>query len=95
MLGGLSFDASVEWVRRFGKGALLAKMDIESAFCWLPVHPESLHLLGCCWEGCYFIDCCLPMGCSLSCAYFEAFSSFFGMGSSQRFWVLVGHPLFG
>lgn len=36
-----SFDMVVKWVRTFGKGALLAKMDIESAFRLLPVHLES------------------------------------------------------
>lgn len=34
-----SFDAAVIWVRCYGKGALMAKSDIESAFCLLPVHP--------------------------------------------------------
>lgn len=71
-----SFDAAVDWVKRFGKGALLAKTDIEAAFRLLPVHPESLRFLGCFWEGGFYVDRCLPMGCSLSCAYFEAFSSF-------------------
>lgn len=42
---------------------LLAKTDIESAFHVLPVHPDSLQLLGCFWDGGYFVDRCLPMGC--------------------------------
>ncbi|XP_044128316.1 uncharacterized protein LOC122921997 isoform X1 [Bufo gargarizans] len=71
-----SFDAAVGWVRRCGQGALLAKVDVEAAFRLLPVHVESMGLLGCYWGGEYFVDRCLPMGCSLSCAYFEAFSSF-------------------
>ncbi|KAM9311479.1 uncharacterized protein PAF06_009289 [Gastrophryne carolinensis] len=54
----------------------MAKTDIESAFRLLPVHPDSLYLLGCFFEGGYYVDRCLPMGCSISCAYFEAFSSF-------------------
>ncbi|KAM3940651.1 uncharacterized protein RB166_000605 [Leptodactylus fuscus] len=71
-----SFDRAVELVRRAGRGALMAKTDIEAAFRLLPVHPDSFHLLGCAWEEQFFVDCCLPMGCSISCAYFEAFSSF-------------------
>ncbi|XP_040294444.1 uncharacterized protein LOC121005739 [Bufo bufo] len=71
-----SFDAAVEWVRKLGPGTLLAKCDIEAAFRLLPVHPDSLYLLGCFWNGAYFVDRCLPMGCSISCAYFERFSSF-------------------
>ncbi|KAM9296652.1 uncharacterized protein PAF06_017570 [Gastrophryne carolinensis] len=54
----------------------MAKTDIESAFRLLPVHPDSQYLLGCYFEGGFFIDRCLPMGCSVSCAYFEAFSTF-------------------
>lgn len=55
----------------------MTKTDVESAFRLLPVHPQSVYLLGCCWQGSYFVDRCLPMGCSISCALFEAFSSFF------------------
>ncbi|XP_040273667.1 uncharacterized protein LOC120989530 [Bufo bufo] len=71
-----SFDAAVRWVQRFGQGALLAKMDIEAAFRLLPIHPDSLHLLGFQWEGCFYVDCCLPMGCAISCSLFDSFSSF-------------------
>lgn len=71
-----SFDKALVWVRRCGRGALLAKTDIESAFRLLPVHPDSFYLLGCMWEGQFFVDKCLPMGCSISCALFEKFSTF-------------------
>lgn len=71
-----SFDAAVRWVRRYGKGALMAKADIEAAFRLLPVHPDSFWLLGCQWQEQFYVDKCLPMGCSISCAMFEVFSSF-------------------
>lgn len=71
-----SFDAALWWVRRCGSGTLLAKTDIEAAFRLLLVHPESFRWLGCFWEGQFFVDLCLPMGCSVSCAYFETFSTF-------------------
>lgn len=58
-----SFDAAISWVRRYGQGSLMAKAD-------------SFRLLGCAWNGAYYVDRCLPMGCSISCALFEAFSSF-------------------
>ncbi|KAM9330287.1 uncharacterized protein PAF06_011605 [Gastrophryne carolinensis] len=54
----------------------MTKTDIESVFRLLPVHPDSQYLLGCYFEGGFFINRCLPMGCSVSCAYFEAFSTF-------------------
>lgn len=72
----VSFDRAVMLVQHAGVGALMAKSDIESAFRLLPVHPECYHLLGCQVEGSYFYDACLPMGCSISCYFFELFSSF-------------------
>lgn len=72
----VSFDRAVMLVSQAGSGALMAKSDIESAFRLLPVHPECYHLLGCQVEGEYFYDACLPMGCSISCYFFELFSSF-------------------
>ncbi|KAM4675851.1 uncharacterized protein O3C94_008463 [Discoglossus pictus] len=60
-------------VRRWHK---MAKVDIESAFRLLPVHPQSHRFLGCFVDGQYFVDLCLPMECSFSCSYFEAFSTF-------------------
>lgn len=71
-----SFDAAVGWVRWYGQGALMAKADIESAFRLLPVHPDSFRLLGSQWNWEFYVDQCLPMGCSISCALFEQFSSF-------------------
>ncbi|KAJ1208592.1 hypothetical protein NDU88_003975 [Pleurodeles waltl] len=41
-----SFDEAIDLVRAAGKGALMAKADIEFAFRLLPVHPSIFHLLG-------------------------------------------------
>lgn len=41
-----SFDVAVKWVRRCGKGALLAKTDIQSALGLLPVYRERFRLSG-------------------------------------------------
>ncbi|KAM3936673.1 uncharacterized protein RB166_018270 [Leptodactylus fuscus] len=72
----VSFDRAVSLVVKAGRGALLAKSDIESAFRLLPVHPNCYHLLGCQFGGFFYYDMCLPMGCSISCRYFEMFSTF-------------------
>ena len=37
----------------FGQGCFLAKMDIESAFRLIPVHPDDYELLGMFWDGKY------------------------------------------
>jgi hypothetical protein len=67
-------DQCVEQVRFLGKGALIAKADIQDAFRILPIHPQDYRLLGFTWRDDFYFDKCLPMGCSISCATFEAFT---------------------
>ena len=45
-----------------GPGALLAKIDIESAYRLVPVHPDDRPLLAMSWEGATFVDPMLPFG---------------------------------
>ena len=45
-----------------GRGTLLAKFDVESAYRIIPVHPNDLYLLGMQWQGNYFVDITLPFG---------------------------------
>ncbi|XP_063772971.1 uncharacterized protein LOC134909710 isoform X2 [Pseudophryne corroboree] len=71
-----SFDEALEMVRSYGSGALMAKIDVESAFRLLPLHPDSFRFMGFLIGAEYFIDKCLPMGCSVSCSFFERFSTF-------------------
>jgi hypothetical protein len=70
------FDEAVLMVQRLGKGALLAKADIKSAFRLIPVAIEDFHLLGFKFDGLYYFDKALPFGCSISCATFERFARF-------------------
>ena len=53
----------------------MAKADIEDAFRLIPIHPEYHHLLGFTWKDAFYVDTCLPMGCSCSCQIFENFST--------------------
>ena len=69
------FDHVVSLLNQVGRGALIAKCDIESAFRVIPISPSEYHLLGFTWQNKYYADCCLPMGCSSSCKIFEDFSS--------------------
>ena len=62
-------------VKAMGKQSFLCKTDIRSAFRILPVHPSDYELLGIQWNGVYYVDRCLPMGCRTSCKIFEEFSS--------------------
>lgn len=45
-----------------GKGALIAKTDIKSAYSLVPVHPNDRKWLGMEWDGKIYIDGMLPFG---------------------------------
>ena len=47
---------------QLGRGALLAKLDIKSAYRLVPVHPEDRHLLGVEWKTQCYVDGMLPFG---------------------------------
>ena len=55
-------DRVAEVAVRLGRGALMAKVDIESAYRLIPVHPHDHPLLAVHWEGQIFIDPMLPFG---------------------------------
>lgn len=71
-----SLDSILEKIYNLGKGALLARMDIRSAFRLLILHPGDFELMGFHFDNFFFIDKCLPMGCSISPKLFETFSTF-------------------
>lgn len=48
--------------QRLGKGTLLAKIDIKSAYRLVPVHRHDHQLLGIEWKGAYYVDGALPFG---------------------------------
>lgn len=68
-----SFDSILDKMSVLGKGAKLAKMDINSVFRLHPVHPADFDFMGMQFDGKYCIDKCMPMGCSISCSLFEKF----------------------
>ncbi len=55
-------DEIVDSVLYMGRGTLLAKSDIKSAFRIVPVHPADRHLLGMEWDNQLYIDATLPFG---------------------------------
>ena len=57
-----NFDRAVDIVSEVGRGTLLAKLDVKSAFRICPVAPGDWYLLGFCLCGLYFVDLCLPFG---------------------------------
>ena len=82
--GILSANTSVQYatiadaislIKQCGKGGFLANTDIKDAFRIIPIQPSDYPLLGIKWNGLYYYDRCMPMGCSSSCKTFETFSS--------------------
>lgn len=82
--GILSANTSVQYatiadaiglIKQYGKGCFLAKTDIKDAFRIIPIQPSDYPLLGMKWNGLYYYDRCMPMGCSSSRKTFETFSS--------------------
>lgn len=71
-----SFDSVIQMIAKIGKGANIGKRDIKSAFRLLPIYPGDFDLLGFKFDDMYYIDKCLPMGCSISCKVFEDFATF-------------------
>lgn len=70
-----TIDDATKHLLACGKGALLAKTDIEHAYKLVPIHPEDYELLGFSIDNKYYFDRTLPMGLSCSCQLFEKFSS--------------------
>lgn len=71
-----SLDNILDMIYELGRGTKLGKIDIKSAFRLLVVNPADFDLLGIQFNGKFYIDKCLPMGCSVSCNLFEKFSTF-------------------
>ena len=55
-------DEAVAMVCRLGRGCLLAKTDLKSAYRIVPVHPDDRPLLGMKWGESVFLDAALPFG---------------------------------
>ena len=51
----ISIDDAVQEILAHGRGAILAKIDIKSAFRLIPVHPSDRHLLGMNWNNALYI----------------------------------------
>ena len=69
-----TMDNAIAHIKEVGAKAHLAKTDIKSAFRIVPIQPDD-HLLWMRWNGRFYYDTTLPMGCSMSCAISESFST--------------------
>ena len=60
------------------------KMDIESAYWIIPVHPEDRALLGVKWKGELIFDECLPFGLRSAPKIFTAVADACNGSSNRR-----------
>ena len=57
-----AIDQALVLIQEHGKGAVLAKMDLKSAYRMVPVHPFDQALLGLTWKGVVHTEAALPFG---------------------------------
>ena len=69
-----SIDDAIDIILNVGPNVTMAKTDISNAFRIIPIHPHDHAVLGIKFNGCFYFDQCLPMGCASSCSIFEEFS---------------------
>ena len=61
-LSYISVDQVADIAIQYGRGALLAKVDIELAYRLIPVRPQDCPLQAVVWDSQIFIDSMLPFG---------------------------------
>lgn len=69
-------DQVLQEVVWLGKGIVLVKMDIKFVFRLMIINLGDFDFLGFKFEGNYYIDKCLLMGCVIFCNLFEKFLIF-------------------
>ena len=70
-----TFDDAITLLSALGRGAFMAKTDVQNAFELIPISRHDYHLLGFKFDNQYYYDKTLPMGLKSSCQIFEKFSS--------------------
>ena len=66
---------AIRCIKLAGQGSYLAKTDIQNTFRIIPIQSDDYGLLGMHWQGSFYFDHCMPMGCASSCRTFEIFST--------------------
>ena len=80
---------AVKLITKTKNTVFMAEVDIESAFRIIPVSPADRPFLGFKWRDKFYMDAVLPMGCSSSCAIFEAFSSSLHWIAENKLWYTI------
>lgn len=88
-----SVHDAAKLVRASGKGTLLAKLDLKSAYRIVPVHPQDRPLLAVQWDGEVLIDSALPFGLRSAPKIFTAIADALMWVMQQRGVTQVLHYL--
>jgi len=83
-LSYITVDSAIAEILKLGWGALLAKVDIKSAFRLLSVHPADRHLLAMTWNEQIYIDTCLPFGLRSAPKLFNILAEFLSWILEQK-----------
>ena len=86
-------DEVAALIAKLGPGALLAKVDIESAYRLIPVHPQERPLQAMRWEGQLYVDPMLPFGLRSAPKIFNAVADVLNWHLHQSGIPLIRHYL--
>lgn len=89
----VTVDHIAAGVRALGEGAMLAKVDVRSAYRIVPVHPDDRPLLGVRWGERVFVDKALPFGLRSAPIIFTALADAIEWITRQRGASLLTHYL--
>ena len=83
----------VRQILKLGRGCFLAKIDVDSAFRNVPVHPHDRPLLGMIWNQQLYIDSVLPFGLRSAPKIFNAVAAALRWIAVQRGVTYLDHFL--
>lgn len=89
----MHMDDVVECIQTLGSSILMVKIDLESAYRQIPVHPSDHHRLGIEWEGQTYIDRALPFGLRSAPKIFSAVADMMTWALYRAGITLVSHYL--
>ena len=73
-----------------GRGTLMAKVDVKSAYRNVPVHPEDRWLMGMVWRDALFVDTALPFGlCSTPKIFTAVADAVEWIGRQEGVWFII------
>lgn len=76
-------DGIIDGIMSHGRGTLLPKFDVESAYSYVSVHSEKCYLLGMKWQG----------GASLGYSRKYPYHTMNSEGKGGRVWIFLESPI--